>query len=92
METPEVTSSLTFVLWAVNIIGGIFIVGHIVRSILLKKGLSRDTMKMYLGAFFMIVVADLSIANIMPTEVLAGFLGAIIGGTIGARSSDKDEE
>jgi hypothetical protein len=80
-----------FILWAVNLLGGGFILLHIVRSIWLEKGLSRDTMKMYLGALFIVVVADLAVIEALPTEVLAGFLGAIIGGTIGTNST-KDQE
>lgn len=90
METQ--TSTVTFILWSVNVIGGGFILLHIVRSIWLKKGLSRDTMKMYLGSFFMIVIADLALAKVLPSEVLAGFFGAIIGGTIGAKASEKEED
>ena len=82
---------IRFILWSVNLIGGGFILLQIVRSIWLNKGLSRDTMKMYLGAFFIVVVADLAIVKALPTEVVTGFLGAIIGGTIGANAT-KDGE
>jgi len=82
----------TLVFWAINFIGGGFILLHIVRSIWLRMGLSRDTMKMYLGALFMVIVADLAIAGTLPAEVVAGFLGAIIGGTIGTRPNDGNGE
>ena len=91
MDTETSRMVTLFALWAVNLIGGGFILAHIVRSIWLKKGLSRDTMKMYLGALFMVVLADLAIAKTLPPEVVAGFLGAVIGGTIGARASDKED-
>jgi len=71
--------------YSINIIGGIFIIGHLIRSVKLNMGLSWDTMKMYLAISFFVILADLALAEVISTEVLTGLLGAVIGGALGSR-------
>jgi hypothetical protein len=74
-----------WVIVAVSILTGLFIVAHVVRSIWLGKGLSKDTMKMYLVAFLAAIVALLSLEGTLPSDASIALLGAVIGYAVGGK-------
>jgi hypothetical protein len=74
--------------WSINVITVVFVVGQLVRSVKLGKGFSDTTIKMYLGVFLLCIVSNLSIANILPPDVLNSALFAAIGFVFGATLKD----
>ena len=77
---------------AINIIASVFIIGHITRSTILKKGFSRATWKAYLAVFLGTVIANLALTNALAPEALTALLGAVIGGVFGRDSTNQKDD
>jgi hypothetical protein len=65
------------------LLGAIFCVANIVRSVKLKKGFSEHTIKMYIAFVVFIVLGVIGIAGVVSGDALAGLFGAAAGYALG---------
>ena len=80
---------------AVLLFGGLITLYQIRRSIVLRKGFSPFTMKMYVLLGIAPLVAVLAITKAISSDATVGLLGAMIGFAVGAGTSKanaKDTE
>jgi hypothetical protein len=69
--------------WSINIITLVFIILQIVRSIILEKGFSNETIKMYVVALSLCIISNLILSDALPVSILSNALFAILGFAVG---------
>jgi len=74
-----------------NILFIIFIGGHIIRSIILRKGLSISTMKMYSTALFLAVLTNLTLVGEISQDILKPLLCGVGGFIVGENINGHNE-
>ena len=77
---------------AIDVVAGIFIIAHVVRSIILKRFIVENVTKMYLAVFLGMIVSNLALAEVLTTEVLTTLIGAVVGGALGMHGAEKKED
>jgi len=69
--------------WSINVVTVVFIILQLLRSIILRKGFSNETIKMYSLVFSFCVVFNLILSDALPVSILANALFAIVGFAVG---------
>jgi hypothetical protein len=76
--------------WSINVITTVFITLQLLRSIILKKGFSNETIKMYSLVFSFCVISNLILSDALPVSILANALFAIVGFAVGNKIAPSE--
>jgi len=82
-----------YVSGALVLLGAVFCVANIWRSVTLKKGYSETTIKMQVAFIVFIVLGVVAVSDVIQGEAIAALLGGAVGYALGNKpwQDAKDE-